>query len=267
MRRGYSRATYARQVDFARASLRHPLAVRTLDVDDVTPITSTITRVRLVGDELEGFAAEGPADHVKLCFPDPGTGELHAPVLTEQGIDRSRSGVMISRDYTPLSFDGEGLEIDFVLHGAEGPASAWALQAEVGQRLAVLGPRGSRMAPLMDHLVLVVDETAFPAASRWLAAVDTTATIIAFADESEYFGDADVEWVQPDELLEAVRSLDIGDGTFLFAAGEASALVPVRRHLRHERMLPREQVSASGYWRRGVTNLDHHAPLDPSDPD
>ena len=31
--------------------------------------------------------------------------------------------------------------------------------------------------------------------------------------------------------------------------------------------VPAEQVSASGYWRRGITNLDHHAPLDPSDPD
>lgn len=255
-------------MDFARSSVRHPLAVRTIEVISADELAPTIRRVRFAGDDLIGFAADGPADHVKLCFPDPATGVLHAPVLTEQGIDRARSGVMISRDYTPLAFDGETLTIDFVVHGDDGPASAWAAGASPGQQLAVLGPRGSCLAPLMDHLVLVVDETAFPAASRWLDAIDATATVIAFADESEYFGDdVDVEWVEPDDLLESVRSLDIGDNTFVFAAGEAGALVPVRRHLLHERALPRAQVAASGYWRRGVVNLDHHAPLDPSDPD
>ena len=53
----------------------------------------------------------------------------------------------------------------------------------------------------------------------------------------------------------------------MFLAGEADILVPLRRYLRHELQLPAEQVSASGYWRRGIVNLDHHAPLDPSDPD
>ena len=28
-----------------------------------------------------------------------------------------------------------------------------------------------------------------------------------------------------------------------------------------------EQVSANGYWKRGIVNFDHHAPVDPSDPD
>ena len=40
-----------------------------------------------------------------------------------------------------------------------------------------------------------------------------------------------------------------------------------RRYLRHDLQLPAAQVAASGYWKRGITNLDHHAPLDPSDPD
>jgi NADPH-dependent ferric siderophore reductase len=50
-------------------------------------------------------------------------------------------------------------------------------------------------------------------------------------------------------------------------AGEATMLAPLRRYLRRELGLPAEQVSASGYWKRGIVNLDHHAPLDPSDPD
>lgn len=82
----------------------------------------------------------------------------------------------------------------------------------------------------------------------------------------------DAEWLfredGPGQLDEALRSLGrIDDDTFVFMAGEATTLAPLRRYLRRELDLPAEQVSASGYWKRGIVNLDHHAPLDPSDPD
>ena len=53
----------------------------------------------------------------------------------------------------------------------------------------------------------------------------------------------------------------------MFAAGEASALTPLRRYLRRELGLSAEQVVMSGYWRAGVVAWDHHAPIDPYDPD
>jgi NADPH-dependent ferric siderophore reductase len=129
---------------------------------------------------------------------------------------------------------------------------------------------------------VIADETAFPATARWLellpGSVPVTALLDA-ADESveRYFDDVDsgrldAEWLYredgPGQLDEALRSLGpIAEDTYVFLAGEAAALVPLRRYLRHELDLPAAQVSASGYWRRGVVNLDHHAPLDPSDPD
>jgi NADPH-dependent ferric siderophore reductase len=71
-----------------------------------------------------------------------------------------------------------------------------------------------------------------------------------------------------DGLLEAVRALGpIGPATVAFLAGEATRLVSLRRYLRRELELPPEQVIASGYWKRGVVALDHHAPIDPADPD
>jgi NADPH-dependent ferric siderophore reductase len=255
-------------MEFTRPVARHEAAARTVEVVSVEQATPTIRRIRFEGPDLLDFPETGPADHVKVCFPDPATGVLYSPVRAADGtIDRQRSGVMISRDYTPLARDGETITLEFVMHGDGGPASNWAAQAAPGQILTLLGPRGSRYAPELDDLVLIVDETAFPAASRWIEAVDAPVTIIAFADESDYFGDRSVEWVEPYELEGSVRSLEIASGTFVFAAGEAGALVPIRRYLRHGLGLPPEQVSISGYWRRGVVNLDHHAPLDPSDPD
>jgi len=46
-----------------------------------------------------------------------------------------------TRTYTPRRFDGAAreLDVDFILHG-EGPASAWAEQATLGQTLTIAGP-------------------------------------------------------------------------------------------------------------------------------
>ena len=69
------------------------------------------------------------------------------------------------------------------------------------------------------------------------------------------------------DLADAVRGAGVDAGTYLFAAGEASRLISLRHYLRQERALPREQFALSGYWKRGTVAFDHHAPIDPDDPD
>ncbi|WP_022881208.1 siderophore-interacting protein [Gryllotalpicola ginsengisoli] len=245
-----------------RERVRHELTRRTLTVARTDRLAPRFARITLTGPELHGFASPGPADHVKLFFP---TGE--------------------SRDFTPARFragDEERLpelDLDFVLHGDEGPASAWASRAREGDTLVVAGPRGSQLVPDgMTRLVVAADETAFPAAARWLSQAPegvrtdavlwpTDASNTAYFDEGTGAG-ASVTVVPAEGLDEAVRALEpFDETTFLFLAGEATALVPVRRHLRRELGLPPEQVQVQGYWKRGVAGLDHHAPVDPSDPD
>lgn len=245
-----------------RERIRHEPVRRALTVMRTATLTPRITRVTLGGPELEGFAAPGPADHVKLFFP---SGE--------------------SRDYTPAAFrpagdeHGDELDLDFVLHGDEGPASAWAARAVPGDELVVAGPRGSQLSPAgVTRVVIVADETAFPATARWLEAAgdDVAVDVLAWPLDSaadEYFGArlperTVVTTYAPAELPTALRALaPFDDGTFLFLAGEATTLIPLRRYLLRELRLPAEQVQASGYWRYGAAGLDHHAPIDPSDPD
>jgi NADPH-dependent ferric siderophore reductase len=272
---------------FARETVRHPMVVRRAEVAAVRPIVPSMVRVTLAGPDLAGFAALGPADHVKLYFPDPATGELTVPELGPEGLRRPATGTIISRDYTPLGVHvtpegGTTLDIDFLLHGDEGPASAWAARASEGSPLGIAGPRGSRLVPQdLGRLLIVADETALPATRRWLGLVPASIPVTAIfdvADESVegYFegGDSrvDAEWLYrvdgPGQLEEALRSLGpIDEDTFVWMAGEAGALVPLRRYLRRELGLPAEQVTASGYWKRGIVNRDHHEPIDPSDPD
>ena len=273
---------------FTREHIRHPLVLRRLRVRAVHRVVPHIVRVTLTGPELAGFASAGPADHLKVFFPDPANGILTLPDVGPDGLQRGAEGVVISRDYTPRAVrTGAGghveLDLDIVTHGLNGPASAWAELAKVGDELGVAGPRGSRLVPEgIERLIVVADETALPATGRWLellpAGMPVTALFHVVDQSADGYFDADAagrmdaEWITRADghlqLEESLRSLGrIDPATFVFMAGEADILVPLRRYLRHELFLPAEQVSASGYWRRGIVNLDHHAPLDPSDPD
>ena len=53
-------------------------------------------------------------------------------------------------------------------------------------------------------------------------------------------------------LVPAVRALDFPEGTVhAFVHGEAGAVKELRRFLRVDHNLPKEQLSISGYWRLG----------------
>lgn len=278
---------------FARERVRHELRMRHLSVSRVERVAPAMVRVTVAGEALEGFISLGPADHVKVFFPDPGTGETALPVFTDAGVQPPETGTVIARDYTPLAFNdaaaaGEGavptLDLDFVIHGDDGPASAWASRVEVGDTLTIAGPRGSHLPPTgASAAVVFADETALPAARRWLEHFGDTVPVtglfsVADPQTSTYFDVAEdvakhheLRWFSGDgresEALQALRDLDIDEATFVFLAGEATSLIPMRRYLRRELGLPASQVDVSGYWKRGEENLDHHAPIDPSDPD
>lgn len=284
---------------FVRQRIRHELAIRHVTVRRVCHMVPTIVRITVGGQDLAGFVSLGPADHVKVFFPDQDSRVFAVPTIGPDGFVAPEHGNPIGRDYTPLDFrpsSGDSadvpaeLDIDFVLHGDEGPASAWAARATPGDVVALAGPRGSLLVPEgIGRLILVADETALPAAGRWLSALDPGIPVTGLfdvADESirGYFPAAladrmDAQWLsrggarsgaQPgaQSIEVALRALGpISNDTFVVLAGEAGMLIPLRRYLRRELGLPADQVAASGYWKRGVVALDHHAPVDPSDPD
>lgn len=270
-----------------RERLRHELAVRRITVTATTDIAPGMRRVTFTGPDLRGFTAPGPADHVKLFFPDPATGILSVPAAGQFKTPAPEGERRIVRDYSPAAFrdhtDTPELDIDFVLHGPAGIASSWAEQVAVGQQLAIGGPRGSALLPTgIESLVIIADETAYPATQRWIDAVDPGTPITALlishtpGTPAAYFA-ADADRLAPqvfgnDEagaasLAAALGAITPTANTYFFLAGEAKSLIPLRRYLRRELNLPKTQVEVHGYWKRGVIALDHHAPLDPTDPD
>lgn len=273
---------------FARARARHRFTAREVVVTAVSSPAEPFIRITFSGPELHDFVSDGPADHAKIFFPHPLTGELVAPTPVgpeEDGIVRPEAP-MFPRDFTPLNLRTDpdtglrAFDVDFLQHPEPGPASAWAASAKPGDRLVAVGPRGSVSAPRgADRLLLIVDPSALPSASRWIAEVPERTEIEVIADASP----VDLEWIEPylreqsgrdvtvteafGTLADAAADAGIDEGTFLYAAGEATRLIPLRRLLKHEYGIPRAQYALSGYWKRGMANFDHHAPIDPEDPE
>jgi NADPH-dependent ferric siderophore reductase len=232
-------------------------------VSRVQKLTPRMVRVTFSSPELAEFGWNGPAAHIKLIFGDVSVG-----LAPPEGGPRPTM-----RTYTPRRFDRDSreLDVDFVLHGV-GPASTWASQAAVGQRLTVAGPgRNYVVDPSATRFLLVGDESAIPAISTILEHLPASARatvlleVIDAAEEHEiaHGPNVTVRWLHRGEdaskagaLLEsAVRELDFGSEAYrVYVACEAAAMRKIRRHLLTERGMSRDHIVTRGYWKRGATD-------------
>ncbi|MFW0794709.1 siderophore-interacting protein [Gordonia sp. CPCC 205515] len=259
----------------------YDLVPRTVEVVAVKDLSPELRRVTFEISSPQDFwyVDMAPDDHVKLFFADPETGEITMPGVGPDGMKLPAEGHFpIYRDYTVRGYDRElgRLDIEFVLH-EHGVAGAWAGAAAAGDRLGMLGPRGSHnYPPRYDTYVLGADETAVPALARWMGDLPADKRVIAFVEvagpESEVElperDGAEVHFVHRNGadpgnsplIDQALRSADLPDDNFyVWVAGEANSLKPIRRYLRRELGLPKERVKVDGYWRSGTVNLDHHS--------
>ncbi|MBP2414755.1 NADPH-dependent ferric siderophore reductase [Arthrobacter stackebrandtii] len=256
----------------------HPLVPRLLHVAGIETLTPSMRRITLAGLAAEApfpFTPMATSDHVKLVFPETETGEIHLPTVADDRLAMPEGRPRpIFRDYTVRAHDGDAgtLDIDFVLH-RHGPAGRWAIGAKLGDPLGVLGPRGSHIYPSdFDQFLIAGDETAVPAVARWLEELPRGAqatVLVSVASRAEQpalprragttvtFLDRSVHGAGV--LAAAFAAVVPGPGRlFVWAAGEAGSLKPIRRHVREVLQLPPTHADIDGYWKVGVEGLDHH---------
>ncbi|MHA7304880.1 siderophore-interacting protein [Arthrobacter sp. TMN-49] len=263
----------------SRITLRmHPLVPRLLHVVDHHLLAPAMRRIVLGGEDLAQpfpFAPMTVSDHVKLVFPEIESAEIHLPTVVDDRlvmpVGRPRP---LFRDYTVRSYDAAArrLTIDFVLHD-HGVAGRWAQHAAIGDALGVLGPRGSHLYPTdFENYLIAGDETALPAMARWIEELPSGAcakVFISLASMAERIALVDrpgifVSYLDrsahgPAVLLEAVQSFVRPAGElFVWVAGEATAIKPIRRHVRDVLAIPPAHADIDGYWKAGVAGLDHH---------
>ncbi len=244
---------------------RKPYAAQVVRTERLTP---HMQRVVLGGDGLAGFEADTCTDHyVKLLFPAGGATYPEPFDLERVREQFPREQWPVTRTYTVRHWDPvhRELTLDFVLHGDEGLAGPWAMRARPGETVRFLGPGGAYAPdPAADWHLLVGDESALPAIARALESLPHGARAHAFVEvsgpdeEQKIDSDVDVVWLRRgarpvgEALVEAVRGLDFPAGrVHAFVHGEAHFVKQLRRLLRVERGIPREDLSISGYWRLG----------------
>ncbi|MGW3135466.1 siderophore-interacting protein [Streptomyces sp. NPDC001139] len=253
----------------AERPARKPRKAHAAQVVRTERLTPHMQRVVLGGEELAGFAADTCTDHyVKLLFP-PSEGVTYPEPFDLERIreELPREQWPVTRTYTVRAFAPETRELtlDFVVHGDEGLAGPWAMRVQPGETVRFMGPGGAYAPDVSaDWHLLVGDESALPAIARSLESLPAGATAHAFVEvpgpEEEQKIDSDIEvvWLHRGDrpvgeaLLEAVRSFAFPEGRLhAFVHGEAHFVKELRRMLRVERQIPREDLSISGYWRLG----------------
>jgi NADPH-dependent ferric siderophore reductase len=156
-------------------------------------LTPTFGRITFTGDDMQHFGGDGFDQRIKLVFPlangeftDVGLfDEPVAPMTVWYSRWRALPEAIKNpiRTYTVRALRPHvaELDVDFVLHGSESPASAWASRVVVGDEIVIIGPdrrsgvqgRGVEWRPGRARTVLIAgDETAAPAICAILEQLD-----------------------------------------------------------------------------------------------
>ena len=271
-----------------------PITTRTLSVLRVADVTPGMRRVTLGGSALAAHTAEngypvaafrsdGFDDEFKIMLKHPDAERAVGPTQADGLLVWPRQDErLVMRTYSVRRWDSEvgEIDVDFVIHGV-GAASSWAQRVQPGELLQIAGPKASAPHPVgVDWTLVAGDETALPAIGRWLeewppgarGQVFIEVAVEEHRQELPVPPGVEVTWLSRDGaepgtttlLFDAITGADWWPGTaFAWVAGETHTLTPIRRWLRNDRELGKDQVEVTGYWRRQevvVSATDASAP-------
>lgn len=167
-----------------------------LRVSAVRDLSPSFRRITFRGPQLHRMAQDGPDQRVKLVLPHAATGFSTFPVDTDDWYpawqtvplnDRNPIRTFTIRAVRPEDCE---LDVDFAVHGDNGPASAYAVAAQPGDPIYIVGPDANRSGPRNagigwnppvggSQFVIGADETAVPAAINILESLPEYAEGIA----------------------------------------------------------------------------------------
>lgn len=247
--------------------VQNELRFRLISVINKTQIADSFWRIDFASDDLAGFTSLGFDDHIKVFFPESDSTQLKLPEMTDQGIVWTSGKCPVSRDYTPLFFDGEKrLTLDFYIHDG-GIASRWACQTYIGDELIIGGPRGSLVVP-NDYAfqLYITDESGLPAFKRRKSnLLMQECHLYAFTDEvtgRSYIEDLDgvtTSWLGTGNmhsdnlgpLIKLLESISIPtEDYFIWLTGEGETVKMLSDYFIQRRGCDPTFVRAVGYWHR-----------------
>lgn len=162
---------------------QHPYRTFRTTVARITKLSPSFTRITLTGDDLTHFGTDGLDQRIKLIIPlADGTftdvGQFDETTSMNEWYrrwralpDETRNPIRTYTIRAPRPAERQ-IDVDFVLHGTSGPASAWAIGAQVGDPMVVVGPNSRSEEPAgglewkpgsATSVLIAGDETAMPA--------------------------------------------------------------------------------------------------------
>ncbi|WP_067703080.1 siderophore-interacting protein [Nocardia jejuensis] len=270
----------AKRTKYVKPEHREILTAEVLASKRLSP---NFVRVTIGGEGLAGYTSMGFDQWFRLFMPGK-DGNLRLPTSASslgwyaQYLMMGKETRPVVRNYTVRDYRAAGfgefgssaeIDIDFVSHGDDSPASTWANNATPGDRIGLLDEGIMYQAP--DHCafsLLVGDESALPAIAGSLRSAPRELKGAAFieiphADDAQELNEPEgvqVNWVVREDahaetgtaVANAVRTADIPSaGVYAFIAGEQKLASGVRRHLAQEREIPKADITFTGYWRVG----------------
>lgn len=143
--------------------------------EDITP---HLRRITFAGPDIAEMATWSPDQRIKIFFPTddgrmPDMPDAEDWYATYKSVPVAERVPMRTYTIRNLRADREELDVEFVLHGENGPASRWATHAKPGDKVQISAPNrraekiggGFEWKPPADprHVLLMADETAVPA--------------------------------------------------------------------------------------------------------
>ncbi|MCT3923202.1 siderophore-interacting protein [Elizabethkingia anophelis] len=233
-----------------------------LTVKEKTYLTPHYIRVILEGDDIHKFANANIGDNNKIFIPKNGMVQL-----PDDGQPNGERPLMRTYTLRTLDLAKKEMGIDFVAHGDNGPASRWAIHAEVGEQLGVAMKVKSR--PLFqsaDWYLLAGDHTALPVISVILEKLPSDAKGKVFL---EVYSSEDVleltkpkgvelQWIfnaqsgKVPTLPKAIQNTLLPDGSkFIYVAAEYTSVIEIQQYLRSYNGLDRSEWQTYSYWKYG----------------
>lgn len=248
-----------------------------LKVKAKTFLTPHFIRVTLTGENIFKFANATVGANNKIFIPPSGLNEVHFPELDlekRQWIYPPDTIRPFVRTYSHSGFNATKNEmyIDFVSHGENGPASAWALYCNPGDVLGVAMKTDKKeLYPKANWYLLAGDATAIPVLSCILESLPATANgkciIEVHSKEDEQLlktkANIDFYWLhnpkpeQSSTLAKEVKKVSFPDfpnvSRYSYVAAEFNTVKEIRNYLRKEMNWKREELNAYSYWKAGVS--------------
>jgi NADPH-dependent ferric siderophore reductase len=235
-----------------------------------------LRRISVKHELLKEVGHLAPGAHFKVFIPHVKGTEAVLPDLSSgRPLWPDEKTKPYIRTYTIRSIDQvKGiLDVEFVLHGDSGPASAWAGSVSVGDYLGIGIKKSGKIYERADWYLFAGDDTALPAITAMLEVLPETTTGIALL---EVESDADtfqiktnsaveIHWLirngklpeRSDLITNAVKNLIVPDAEQksrrAWIAGEDNMVRAMRKYASAELGLNREELHATVYWKAGVS--------------